>query len=99
MDSPSQHYLVSCDTLRNGLIVTVGNRVPSFYPAAALYVRTPSEDEVIPSEKDLQISSVDRMEDGVLIIEFSDGSIATYTVAELLQLRPDRAVPKNDQFD
>ena len=98
MEPLNHPCLVARDHIRNGIVVTIGDRLPSFYSASALHARTPSQDEDIPSEKDLQISSVDRMEDGVVIIEFSDGSIATYTVAELLQLRPDRIIPTNDQL-
>ena len=98
MDTHSQPCIIRRDHVRNGVVVTIGDSLPSFYSAAALYSKQSSQEEDIPGEKDFQISSIDRRNDGSLIVEFSDGSIAIYTVADLVKIRPDREIPANNQF-
>ena len=85
------------DEVRNGVMVAMGDSVPSFYPASALHAKV-SLEELAPTESDMVIVSIDRREDGSLIVEFSDGSIANFTVAELVKIRPDRIIPVNDQL-
>ena len=38
----------------------------------------------------IEITTLDRMDGDVIIVGFSDGTLGTYSVEELLELRPDR---------
>ncbi len=42
------------------------------------------------TEKELHVTSVDRVDGTAVLVEFSDGTIATFTTAQLVAIAPNR---------